>query len=75
MLLRGESMADRKKIHFIISIVMLMAGMTAGFLLLSVVYTGSQWVRLAVLAAYVFVSAMVIKFSKRYIKMLSERKK
>ena len=41
---------------FIISIVMLMAGMTAGFIFLAIAYAGPGWKALIVLLAYLFVS-------------------
>ena len=55
---------------FIASVVMLMTGMTVGFLLLGTVYTGPRWVMLVVFALYLLVSCFVIKFSKRYAQWL-----
>ncbi len=66
-------MADRKR-SFIFSIVLLVAGMTIGFLLLGIAYTGPAWVKLIVLVLYLFITAMVIRFSRRYIRQLSDRK-
>ena len=58
------------RISFIISIVMLMVGMTVGFILLGTVYPGPRWVMFVVFLAYLLVSYLVIKFSKRYIQWL-----
>ena len=55
---------------FIASVVMLMTGMTVGFLLLGTVYTGPRWVMLVVFALYLLVSYFVIKLSKRYAQWL-----
>ncbi len=51
---------------FIISIVMLIAGMSVGFLLLGTVYTGPRWIAFMVFLVYLFILFMVIRFSKRY---------
>ena len=51
---------------FIISIVMLIAGMSVGFLLLGTVYTGPRWIAFLVFLVYLFILFMVIRFSKRY---------
>ena len=51
---------------FIISIVMLIVGMSVGFLLLGTVYTGPRWIAFMVFLVYLFILFMVIRFSKRY---------
>lgn len=67
-------MKDRKIRGFIISIVMLMAGMTIGFALLAIAYTGPGWKAFIVLAAYLIISCSVIVYSVRYVRYLKNRK-
>lgn len=67
-------MAGKKgKAGFIVSIVMLLAGMTAGFLLLGIVYQGPVWVRAVVFIVYLFVAGMTIRVSRRYIRSFDDR--
>ncbi|MBO8435918.1 MAG: hypothetical protein IAA97_02955 [Spirochaetes bacterium] len=65
-------MAEKGKASFIVSIVMLISGMTIGFLLLSIVYTGPVWVKVVVFVVYLFITAMTIRFSKRYLSTLKK---
>ena len=65
-------MAEKGKASFIVSIVMLISGMTIGFLLLSIVYTGPVWVKVVVFVVYLFITAMTIRFSKRYLNTLKK---
>ncbi len=65
-------MRNKRARKFIISIVMLMTGMTAGFLLLGTVYTGPRWIAFIVFLVYLAVSAAVIRFSRRYVRLLRE---
>ena len=65
-------MRNKRARKFIISIVMLMTGMTAGFLLLGTVYTGPRWIAFIVFLVYLAVSATVIRFSRRYVRLLRE---
>ena len=65
--------AKKFKAGLIISIVMLLVGMTAGFLLLGIVYQGPMWVRAAVFIVYLFVAGMTIRVSRRYIRSIDDR--
>ena len=65
-------MAGKGRAGFIISIVMLITGMTIGFILLSLVYTGPVWVKLLVFILYLFVATMTIRFSARFVKAMKE---
>ncbi len=60
---------------FIFSIVVLVAGMTAGFVLLSMIYTGPRWISFIVFLVYLFIMYFVVVTSKRYLKALDEVKK
>ena len=64
-----------KRRSFIISIAMLLAGMTIGFLLLATVYDGPGWVKLAVFLAYLLISFLTVRFSKGYADWLKESDK
>ena len=68
-------MKKNKARSFIISIVMLMAGMTAGFIFLAIAYAGPGWKALIVLLAYLFVSFFVIRYSIRYVRYLKANAK
>ncbi len=60
-------MAESKsRASFIAAIAMLLVGMTVGFILLGLVYTGPVWVKALVFIIYLFVAGMTIRFSKRY---------
>ena len=65
--------AKKGKAGFIVSIVMLLAGMTAGFLLLGIVYQGPVWIRAVVFIVYLFVAGMTIRVSRRYIHSFDDR--
>lgn len=65
-------MAVKGKAGFIASIVMLIAGMTVGFILLGIVYDGPVWVRAIVFLVYLFITGMTIHFSKKYIETLNK---
>ena len=56
--------------RFVASIIMLMAGMTIGFLLLGTVYDGPVWVKAVVFVVYLAVSTLVIRYSRRYAEYL-----
>lgn len=60
-------MQNKRIRKFVISIVMLMAGMTAGFILLGTVYTGPRWIAFAVFVVYLVVSCAVVRLSWRYV--------
>ena len=66
-------MRNRKVIQFIISIMILMIGMTAGYILLALAYTGPGWKAFLVLIAYLMVSYFVIRYSIRYVRYLKEK--
>lgn len=68
-------MADSRKWKFIISIAMLYIGMTAGFLLLALVYTGPEWVKAVVAFVYFLVAALVYRASKQYLEVLKKSEK
>lgn len=65
---------DRRR-RFIVSIVMLIAGMSVGFLLLGTVYDGPRWVVLLVFIVYLVITTLVIRFSSRYARSLKEEEK
>ena len=65
----------KSKASFIIAIAVLIVGMTAGFILLSLVYSGPKWIAFAVFLIYLFILYFTVVFSKRYIKALDEVKK
>lgn len=66
-------MAEKKsRTSFIISIVILITGMTIGFLLLGIVYTGPVWVRVVVFLVYLFVVGMTVHFSRKYVNFLKK---
>lgn len=65
---------DRRR-RFIVSIVMLIAGMSVGFLLLGTVYDGPRWVALLVFIVYLAITTLVIRFSSRYARSLKEEEK
>lgn len=68
--MKGNS---RKRIRsFVVSIAMLMAGMTLGFILLGTVYTGPRWIAFIVFLVYLAVSYAVIRLSVRYIRQLRD---
>ena len=60
-------MQNKRIRKFVISIVMLMAGMTAGFILLGTVYTSPRWIAFAVFVVYLVVSYAVVRLSWRYV--------
>lgn len=66
-------MAEKGRAGFILSIVMLLTGMTVGFILLSIVYTGPVWVKGVVFAAYLFIAGMTIHFSRIYADSLKKK--
>ena len=55
------------KVGFVISIVVLLLGMTIGFLLLGTVYTGPVWVKLLVFIIYLIIVFFLIHFSKDFV--------
>ena len=63
-------MKDRRKRirSFIVSVSMLMIGMTIGFILLGTVYTGPRWIAFIVFLVYLAVSYAVIRLSWRYVR-------
>ena len=65
-------MADSRRVKFVISIAMLITGMTIGFLLLALAYTGPVWVKAVVAVVYFVIVILVVKASKRYIEVLKE---
>ncbi len=65
-------MADKSPIGFIVSIIMLLSGMTVGFILLGVVYSGPVWVRAVVFIIYLFIAGMTIHFSRKYVESLKK---
>ncbi len=65
-------MADKSRAGFIVSIVMLLVGMTTGFILLAIVYTGPVWVRAVVFLVYLFITGMTIHFSRKYADFLKK---
>lgn len=62
------------KSSFIFSIVILIVGMTAGFVLLSLIYTGPKWISFVVFLVYLFIMYFIIVTSKRYLKALDDVK-
>ena len=65
---------DRRR-RFIVSIAMLITGMSVGFLLLGTVYDGPRWVAFLVFVAYLAITALVIRFSSRYARSLKNEEK
>lgn len=63
-----------KRTGFILSIVLLVAGMTAGFILLSFVYDGPKWISFAVFIVYLFVVYFTVKASIGYLKAVDDAK-
>ncbi len=61
---------EKSRAGFIVSIVMLLVGMTVGFILLGIVYTGPVWVKAVVFVLYLFVAGMTVRFSRKYIESL-----
>ena len=61
--------------RFIVSIVMLLLGMTIGFLLLGTVYDGPRWKAVAVFIAYLAITVPVVRFSARYVRSLKDEEK
>ena len=59
---------------FVLSVIVLILGMSIGFFLLSLVYTGPNWVKFIVFIAYVFIVFFLIKFSIAFVKSLSNNK-
>ena len=64
-----------KKSGFILSIVLLIAGMTIGFALLSRVYDGPKWVSFLVFIVYLFILFFTVKASRGYLKAIEEIEK
>ncbi len=62
-------MQSRKK-SFIISIAMLILGMTIGFAFLAFAYTGPLWIEIAVGVICIAVLFFLARFSIRYLKSL-----
>ncbi len=60
---------------FIFSIIVLIAGMTAGFVLLAMIYTGPRWISFIVFLVYIFIMYFIVLTSKRYLKALDEANK
>ena len=65
-------MAEKSKALFILSIVILLVGMTVGFILLALVYSGPVWVRFIVFVIYLIIAGMTIRTSKKYIEYLKK---
>ncbi len=65
-------MASKSKGFFILSIVILLVGMTVGFILLSLVYTGPVWVRALVFVIYLVIAGMTIKTARKYVEYLKK---
>ena len=65
-------MASKSKGFFILSIVILLVGMTVGFILLSLVYTGPVWVRALVFVIYLVIAGMTIKAARKYVEYLKK---
>ena len=62
----------KSRAGFIFSISILLVGMTVGFVLLGIVYTGPVWVRAVVFVVYLIIAGMTIRFSKKYIETLKK---
>jgi len=60
---------------FIFSIIVLVVGMTAGFVLLAMIYTGPRWISFIVFLVYIFIMYFIVLTSKRYLKALDEANK
>ena len=67
---KDKSIKERKT-SFLISISILLLGMTAGFILLSFIYTGPVWVRFCVFIVYLFIVSFTIKCSGKYVDELN----
>ncbi len=59
-----------RKAGFIASVSILIAGMTAGFILLGLVYDGPRWISFIVFVAYLFVMYFTVKASRSYIRAI-----
>lgn len=57
------------------SIVVLLLGMTLGFILLSTVYTGPSWVRVAVFIVYIAVVLLLIRSVRRLDSYLKDKER
>jgi len=68
-----ENKSSRKGLWLSVSV--LLIGMTAGFILLSTVYTGPSWVRVVVFIAYVAVTLLLIRSVRRLDAFLKEKEK
>ena len=62
----------KSRAGFIFSIIILLVGLTVGFVLLGIVYTGPVWVRAVVFVVYLIIAGMTIRFSKKYIETLKK---
>ena len=65
-------MKDKRIAHFILSIVMLIVGMTVGFVLLSLAYTGPRWVVFIFFLIFFLIAYLVIRFSSRFVRELRD---
>ena len=62
----------RSQKGFVASIVILIIGMTIGFLLLGSVYEGPTWVKALGFTIYLFIVFFLVKFSSDFAKKLSK---
>ncbi len=58
-----------------ISIIILLIGMTLGFMLLSSVYTGPSWIRVAVFIVYIVVVLLLIRSVRRLDSYLKDKER
>ncbi len=63
------------KTGFILSIVILVLGMTVGFILLSIAYQGANWIKFLVFIVYLLIVSFLIKFSIGFVRTISEAEK
>ncbi len=70
----NKKTAEKRKRSFIAGVVILILGMTLGFVLLSLVYAGPVWVKGLVFILYLFIISFLVKTSSRFLDSLSKSK-
>lgn len=65
---------EPSKKGFIVSIVVLLLGMSIGLFLLSLAYQGPSWVEFVVFIVYITIVYFLIRFSYQFAKSLPDKK-
>lgn len=55
-----------------LSLILMVGGMSVGFLLLGIIYTGSVWVKALVFILYLFVVFHLVKYMRVFISQMKE---